>query len=247
MRICPRGTRLKVVTAAILLALVGPALIAPVSSSAAKADDPTAEEILELVRYSYALKKSSLTGLVRRTGRDGRIEAPFDLSLNDSTIRFWFKNPNQVIHLELNDEGCLLKEVVAGSDAPIPPKRYGEAIRGTDMNFEDLSLRFLYWGDSRVIREEKYKSLKVWLVRVRNPRREGPYGTVDLWIARKSGAIVKMQAYNWGAKLVKRYMVISGQKIDGAWVLKEMRVETISPTSGKPVSMTYLFIKGKKE
>jgi hypothetical protein len=36
---------------------------------------------------------------------------------------------------------------------------------------------------------------------------------------------MKMEAYDWKAKLLKSFEVVSGQKIECRWFLKEMRIE----------------------
>jgi hypothetical protein len=64
-----------------------------------------------------------------------------------------------------------------------------------------------------------------------------------LWVDRNSGALMEMEGYNWNAQLVKRFEVISVQKIDNRWFLKQMRVEELDPSTHKVQSRTYLEIK----
>jgi hypothetical protein len=45
------------------------------------------------------------------------------------------------------------------------------------------------------------------------------------------------------AKLLKRFEVVSGQKIEGRWFLKELRIEELNPGTGKVKTLTYLDIK----
>jgi hypothetical protein len=45
---------------------------------------------------------------------------------------------------------------------------------------------------------------------------------------------------------VKRFEVVSAQKIDGQWMLKQMRVERIDPETRKTTGITYLEVLGKK-
>ena len=45
--------------------------------------------------------------------------------------------------------------------------------------------------------------------------------------------------------MLRRFEVISAQKIDGQWMLKQMRVETLDPETKKILNRTYLEILGK--
>ena len=61
---------------------------------------------------------------------------------------------------------------------------------------------------------------------------------------KESGALLRAEATDWQGQISKRFEVISGQKIGERWYLKQMRIETLEPTSGKVRSRTYLEIKG---
>lgn len=203
-------------------------------------DELNAAEVLRLVRYSYTLYDRDFEGQLR-TGRRDKI--PFTLSLQPNYIRFKFEDPTQIIHLNTEGEGFFLKEVVSGSDAEVPPERYGQQIRGTDVTYDDLSMRFLYWPDARIIRDtDVLKGRATWLIRARNPDGRGAYSTVDIWIDKGSGGLMKMQGYNAQGRPVRRFEVLHGKKMDDVWMVDEMRVETIDPASGKRVSHTYMEI-----
>jgi hypothetical protein len=47
----------------------------------------------------------------------------------------------------------------------------------------------------------------------------------------------------WNGKLVRRFQVVSVQKIEGRYFLKSMRIEALAPESGKTQALTYLEIK----
>jgi hypothetical protein len=52
-----------------------------------------------------------------------------------------------------------------------------------------------------------------------------------------------MEGYDWSGRLAKRFEVVSVQKIEGRYFLKQMRIESIQPDTGKVQSRTYLEIK----
>jgi hypothetical protein len=52
-----------------------------------------------------------------------------------------------------------------------------------------------------------------------------------------------MEAYDGNNQLVKRFEVVSAQKIDNRWFLKQMRIEQLQPGTDHVQSRTYLEIK----
>ena len=61
---------------------------------------------------------------------------------------------------------------------------------------------------------------------------------------KESGALLRAEAYDWQGKQIKRFEVVSGQKLDGKWYLKQMRIESLDPGNDHARSRTYLEIKG---
>lgn len=202
-------------------------------------DQLNADEVLRLVRYSYTLYNRDFVGQLRQ---GIRTKIPFTLSLQPNYIRFKFDDPPQIIHLNTSNDQFFLKEVVAGSDAPVPPERFGQPVRNTDVTYDDLSMRFLYWPEAKIVGEDKLKTRDCWVVRVRNPDGKGDYGTVDVWVDKGSGGLMKMVGYDAQGKAIKRFEVLHGKKLDDVWMVDEMRVETFDPNSGKRLSHTYLEI-----
>ena len=210
----------------------------PVSAYAAD-PQPTGEEILRLVRLSYALQDSKLMGSLRDddTGR----EEPFELTMQKNVIRFRFINqPPEIVHLDLGTTPATLMQVRPGGAGTVAMDEYGESVRGMDFNYEDLSMRFLYWPNAKLMGEDRIRTVKCWYVRVTNPDRKGPYWTVDLWVHQESGGVARMDAYNFQSKLVKRFQVVSVQKSGKATILKEMRVESFNPLNGDRKGRTYM-------
>ena len=71
---------------------------------------------------------------------------------------------------------------------------------------------------------------------------EGPYVSARLWIDQNSGAPLRMEGFDKNGNLLKRFEVISAQKIDGLWTLKEMRIETFDSTTHAVTQRRYLTI-----
>lgn len=211
------------------------------------ADEPqlTGDDVLLLVRKSQAQQYlQGLTGKLRNseTGQSW----PMELTMRDSVIRFLLREPNEIINLDLNNNGTKLSRVVSGGKTEISASLYAERVRNTDINFEDLSMRFLYWPNARIVGEDTFSFQKCWHVRVTNPDGRGPYGTVDAWVAKGNGAMMQMEAYDAQGRKVKQFLVRKGQKYQGAYILKQMRVETFDPATRKVKGVTYLEIDDPK-
>ncbi len=206
---------------------------------AADEPEPSAEEIQNLVRASYVQQdRPPINGRLRND--TGNTEAKFVLSMGQSVISFRFSEPVQIIRLDLSDKTFVLREVMKGSDVKVPAKRYTEKVRGTDVTYEDLSLRFLYWPKPVKLEGDTVKHRACYRIRMTNPDSSGEYGTAIIWIDKGSGGIMRMEGYNRAGKLIKRYEVTSGMKVEGEWMLKQMRVETLNPDTKKVIGRTYL-------
>jgi hypothetical protein len=67
-----------------------------------------------------------------------------------------------------------------------------------------------------------------------------PYGSARIWIDEKNNAPLRMEGFDRQGHLLKRFEVISAQKVEGLWMLKEMRIETFDPTTQKVIQRRYL-------
>ena len=204
---------------------------------AAQARQVNPDEILKSVRMSQALQQNDVLGTIRnqRTGKAER----FALTMRQDLIRFRFDNPPQILSLNLQDKGTKMTEALQGKESDVSAKRGGESIRDCVLNYDDLSMRFLYWPNAQFIAMQKIKSLDAAQIRVYNPDQTAPYSAVEVWV--HEGAMLRMQAYNKEGKIIKRYEILSGQKTDdGIWLLKEMRIETMEPGTNKALGRTTL-------
>src|SRR4029078_5568939 len=118
-----------------------------------------------------------------------------------------------------------------------------EKIRGTIVTYGDLAFNFLYCPTARVLGEEKVRTRKCWKLQLRAPSRESPYSNLLLWLDKAARALMSMECYEWHAKLIKRFEVVSAQKIEGRWFLKQMRVEQFQPGTNRVEARAYLEIK----
>jgi hypothetical protein len=200
---------------------------------------PSAKDILASVRMMEARQQIDLQGQLRQEN----VVVPFHLVQNGPLIRYSFTNPDEVLQLRLGENSSRL-DLVTGRDAEqFSASKLKQKIRGTNVTYEDLAFKFLYWPTARVLGEENVRTRNCWKLQLRAPSRESQYSNVLLWIDKASGALMRMEGYDWNAQLAKRFEVVSAQKIEGRWFLKQMRVEELQPGTNHVLSRTYLEIK----
>jgi hypothetical protein len=207
--------------------------------SAGAEPPPSAKEILASVRMMESRQQIDLQGQLRQND----IVIPFRLVQNGPLIRYSFANPDEVLQLRLGENNSRLDLVTDGGTEQFAASKLKQKIRGTGVTYEDLAFKFLYWPAARVLGEENVRTRNCWKLQLRAPSRESQYSNVLLWIDKGSGALMRMEGYDWNAQLAKRFEVVSAQKIEGRWFLKQMRIEELQPGTNHVLSRTYLEIK----
>jgi hypothetical protein len=219
--------------------LIAFSLLVFTAASTMAATYPPAKDILESVRMQQAQQQLDLQGQLR----EGSTIVPFRLVQTGPTIRYSFSNPDMALQLRLGDNDSRLEEVTREGVEKITPAQFDHKVRGTAVTYEDLALKFLYWSDAKVTGENSLRTRNCWKVELKAPSRQSQYSNVWLWVDKNGGAIMRIQAYDWNAKMAKRFEVVSAQKIEGRWFLKEMRIEEFDPETGKVRTRTHLEIK----
>ena len=202
-------------------------------------DPPSAQQILASVRMIEARQQIDLQGQLRKND----IVIPFHLTQNGPLIRYSFTNPDEVLQLRLGQNSSRLDLVTDTGTEKFTAGKLNQRIRGTSLTYEDLAFTFLYWQTARVLGEENVRTRNCWKLQLRAPSRESQYSNVLLWVDKASGALMRMEGYDWNAQLAKRFEVVSAQKIDNRWFLKQMRIEELQPGTNHVQSRTYLEIK----
>ncbi len=200
---------------------------------------PSAKEVLDSVRMLESQQHLDLQGQLRQNDT----VVPFRLIQDGPIIRYVFSNPDQVLQLRLGEHGSRLDLVSGGDKEKFTASKFSEDIRGTGVTYGDLALRFLYWPNARVLGEENVRTRNCWKLQLHAPSRESQYSNVFLWVDKQSGALMRMEGYDWKGQLLKRFEVVSAQKIDNRWFLKQMRIEQLKPGTNHVLSRTYLEIK----
>ena len=200
---------------------------------------PSAKDILDSVRMIESRQQIDLQGQLRQDD----VVIPFRLVQNGPLIRYTFTNPDETLELRLGENSSRLELVSDAGTEKVGASKLQEKIRGTIVLYGDLAFKFLYWPTARVLGEENVRTRKCWKLQLRAPSRESPYSNVLLWVDKASGALMRMEGYDWNAQLIKRFEVVSAQKIERRWFLKQMRVEQLQPGTNHVEARAYLEIK----
>ncbi len=216
-----------------LVCLVG-GLVSGFGSKLQADEFPDVQEVLEAVRWSATSQPVTLNGRLR----DGRERIPFSIEVKPGVVHYRFQDRPGALRFRFAENTSFLEEIDGqGQARPADPEKM---VAGTSLDQGDLALRFLYWPNAVIEREETVRTRKCWLIRLRAPAQGERYAVVFVWIDQSSGALMRMDGHDWEGTLVRRFEVISGQRIQGRWVLKQMRVQGYQ--SGRVSGRAYLEI-----
>ena len=223
-----------------LIAILAAAVTVAVFAPRAHAEDPSASQVLRMVRANEAGQDRDLTGQLRM----GSLRIPFLLRMRGPTISYQFGNPTEAMVLRLGDKGSSLNRVTgSGSTEKIAGAKLDDLVRGTDVSYEDLALKFLYWKNAKNLGSRQLNVSDCWMIEaVPASKDESQYDLVRLWV-QKSGALLRAECFS-GGKLIRRFAVIGVQrdKQGNGYILKSMRVE-FADGRGRDREPTYLEIK----
>jgi len=200
-----------------------------------------ARDILRAARMSPTARPASLQAQIRGDDKP----TPLRISLKDGVISYEFTTPEQAILLKLQPGSTKLMEKKNGSIRTLSGRELHQEIRDTGVTYQDLSLGFLYWPLPILQGEETVKTRPCWKIDLQAPSDEEVYGVARVWIDKNSGAILRIEGYDKKGLLLRRFEIVSAQKIDDLWMLKQMRIESFNPGNPTPLTRRYLEVLGK--
>lgn len=212
-------------------------------ASAASAQD--ANEMIRRVRLSAAVQQSDLHGQIRSA--EGRGKAPVSLFLREGNMQFHL-GAGERFHIRMGDDRAELLEVDEnGRTRPFPAKRLTEPVAGTNVSYEDLTLRFLYWPNAKLEGEERMRGADCYRIRLNNPGREGAFASVYVWIHKKYGAFWHIRAHDRAGKPLKEFLVNEVMQLpDKSYTIKQMQINTLDANL-RTTSVTYLEFDAPKK
>ena len=217
-------------TTALLLSSLGSAL----------AQLPDADDVLRTARYVATLKDTNLSGTLKKD----KHKVPIALFLKENEgIEFQVHDGKvwNKFQLKLKDDEYDLFEGVGDNIRRFDKKKISQPVMGTDLTYEDLAMAFLYWPGGKVLGEESLGFKRdAWKVRLVNPDAKGVYKTVDVWVHKDSGALMKINGYGSDGKPVRVFQVTEIMRVGGGeYSIKTMKVQTYDK-NGRTVGITNL-------
>lgn len=216
-----------------------------------KISQPQASEILSRVKYAYPNKTLSFKGEIRPR-RIGFKMIPLNVSFSSELIKFeFFKNNrssdsiDETIKLSFHENKNNVQRIFNGKTITLKANQLADKIRGTDITYDDIAMRFLNWPNPILLSVDKAKGGKAWKIRCVNPSSEEAYSIVDVWVSQRSGALVKMNAFNKNRKIIKSFEVDSIQQIKGDWFVETMIVRTYPIDANSKPTSSFLKLESK--
>lgn len=182
---------------------------------------------MQSVRQVTALQqKQDLHGIIRKGGK----KVPLSLFLRGEDIQFTLDGGKERFHLRLAQDKQELREIVAGKTTVFPEKKISAPIAETDVSYEDLALKFLYWPNAKIAGEEKINSQDCWRIHVVNPDETGRYREVSVWVSKRHRALMRVIGYGPrpAAIALKQFEIADIMKVNDAYTVKTMKVSSFN-------------------
>jgi hypothetical protein len=216
-------------------------LLTLIAQPAALAADPDPNAIIAGARMAAGLIEldEGLNGNLRK----GNQKTPVTLFLKGKDIQFQFEEAKgqwRIFHMRIGDENFNLFEMVDGRTRNFPPERLVAPIAGTDLTYEDLALRFLYWPNPKLEGSEDVAGQACYKIRIDKPKNvAGRYEVVYVWVHEKFGAFMRIRGHDNSGGLVKEFQVQDVMQVaKEVWTLRKMQVATHDPANGRRLSIT---------
>lgn len=204
-----------------------------------------ASQLLKRVRQAATLQENKdVKGQIRKRS----VKIPFTMNLRGDLIVFQYliKDKWDRFDLQFKDRGQEIFSWKDGKRGTLPVTQYAVPIAETDVAYEDLSMRYLYWPNAKVVQDDAASTVKgrdCWILQISNPNpKVGQYAWVRVWIDKENGAMWQVDGIDGRGELAKRFMIDSVMKLkDGSWFFKRMKVEVRDPANPrKTISVSYI-------
>ncbi len=214
-------------------------------SANAQEAQPDAVQLMKQVRQAATLQEDKeVPGQIRRRG----VKIPFTMELKGGVISFRYElnNVKERFDLKFKEKGQEIIFYTGNKSAKLSVDKYAQPIAETDVAYEDLSLRYLYWPNPEIVKDDDasvVKGRECWIVLIKNPNpKVGQYAWVRLWIDKENGAMWQLDGINAKGELAKRFLMDSVMKLkDGSWFFKRMKVEKRDPQNARrTISVSYI-------
>ncbi|WP_035601442.1 outer membrane lipoprotein-sorting protein [Haloferula sp. BvORR071] len=204
------------------------AAVAPLHAQA-----PDADALIRSIRLSATVQKMDLNGVIHK---DGSKDVGISMFVREgNNLQFSLGNGER-FHIRMGDENCELLTIDGDNKTSrFPVAKLATPIAGTDVTYEDLTLRFLYWQGAKLEGEEKVNGADCYRIALTNPGKDGAFGKVYVWVHKSYGAFWQVRAHDRAGNPIKEFQVNSVMQVPGGkgYTVKEMLVKTLEDKGGE--------------
>jgi len=179
--------------------------------------------------------------------KKGGTKIPFSILTRGKEIHFKIDKGKDAFALRLGEEKQDLFDTTGGKARKFPDQKIVREIGGTNVSYEDLALKFLYWPNPRIAGEAVVKTQSCWRIHVVNPDKTGRYREISVWVSKKQRALMRVIGY--GAKptraALKQFEVLDIMKKGKTWTAKRLQISEFNE-KGRSKGVTYIDFGKKK-
>ncbi|RZO87518.1 MAG: outer membrane lipoprotein-sorting protein [Kiritimatiellaceae bacterium] len=218
----------KTLLPALLIALL-PLLIAPLTGTAQSI--PTAHQILQRVQQHLPPHPLQLSGKLYRKAPNGYNKVSLPLT---ATLRLG--NPTPTAQYQVDNQTLTLtwSNGTPHYHFSNPALQPHHEIAQSGMNWNDLSLAFLWWPNARLLGETTKINRHAWLIEIPVPNSTE---RLHLWIEKEMAMLLEAQWLDAHDDTQRTLRIKRIRKIDDLWIAKQL--EIIHHTTGER-SVLYL-------
>ena len=183
----------------------------------------TAEQIMAEVRQVAGLQEhQDLKGFMKSRGK----KTSFDMFLRGKEVHFRIDDGKDAFALRLGPQKQELFDTSSGSARPFPGRKISQPIAGTEVTYEDLAMKFLYWPNPQIAGEAKIKLQDCWRIHLRNPGSTGRYREVSVWVSKEQRALMRVIGYGPAPQrtALKQFEVLDIMRRNGVWTVRKLKV-----------------------
>lgn len=198
-----------------LLSLVSLYVLAPVSAMAQDAGD-----ILQQTRQAFGVQSLKIAGTVRHQ----KVTQPFALEHHDGKLI-----------LKTGDTSTSFR----GPSSNVSHYSHQAIAPGIPLSHSDLIWSWLWSREPYLLGPAQLRTRKTWQINV--PDAANARAHTKVWIDQENYAPLKTEYYDKN-QLSRRTELVSGQKINGVWLPREIRIEKFVPPGSRRPSRSYVEI-----
>jgi outer membrane lipoprotein-sorting protein len=117
----------------------------------------------------------------------------------------------------------------------------GGSFMGTDLSYDDLSPHDASKDNHRILREEAVDGEACYVIEtVAKDPADSDYSRVMTWISKEKSVALRMEMYDKQGVLKKRLETSKIEKVDGVWVSRSYRMETVADKTSTALEMTII-------